>query len=95
MTSKDLFGLRQWWSSQRPLILQQIAVVLLLAQLVQALRLHLAAQAGCDPFDVSLPLLVAHLPPLLRVRLGLLTTNTSASPPLRILSNVPLPRFHK
>jgi hypothetical protein len=70
LTIKDLFGLQHWWSSQRPLILQQIAVVLVLAQLVQALRLHIAEQAGCDPFDVSLPLLVEHLPHLLRARLN-------------------------
>ena len=70
LTIKDLFGLHHWWSSQRPLILQQLAVVLLLAQLVQALRLHIAAQADCDPFDVSLPLLVEQLPHLLRARLN-------------------------
>ena len=70
LTIKELFGLHHWWSSQRPLILQQIAVVLLLAQLVQALRLHIAAQANCDPFDVSLPLLVEQLPHLLRARLN-------------------------
>lgn len=64
-TMKVLFGLRHWWSSQRVLILQQIALALLLAQVVQALRLHIAEQAGCDPFDVSLPLLVEHLPHLL------------------------------
>jgi DDE family transposase len=68
LTLKELFGLHHWWSSQRALILQQIAVVLILAQVVQALRLHLAEQAGCDPFDVSLPLLVEHLPHLLRAR---------------------------
>ena len=67
-TLKELFGLHHWWSSQRPLILQQIALVLVLAQLVQALRLQLAAEAGCDPFAVSLPLLVKHLPHLLRAR---------------------------
>ncbi len=68
LTLKELFGLHHWWSSQRALILQQIAVVLVLAQVVQALRLHLAEQAGCDPFDVSLPLLVEHLPHLLHAR---------------------------
>ena len=68
LTLKELFGLHHWWSSQRPLILQQLAVVLLLAQVVQALRLQIAAQAGCDPFDVSLPLLVKQLPHLLRAR---------------------------
>src|SRR5579863_8862177 len=69
LTIKELFGLHHWWSSQLPLILQQIAVVLLLAQVVQALRLRIAAQAYCDPFDVSLPLLVKQLPHLLRARL--------------------------
>jgi hypothetical protein len=68
LTLKELFGLHHWWSSKRPLILQQIAVVLLLAQVVQALRLQIAAQAGCDPFAVSLPLLVKQLPHLLRAR---------------------------
>lgn len=65
LTLKELFGLHHWWSSQLALILQQIAVVLLLAQVVQALRLQVAEQAGCDPFDVSLPLFVKHLPHLL------------------------------
>jgi len=68
LTLKELLGLQHWWSSQRALILQQIAVVLILAQVVQALRLQIAAQADCDPFDVSLPLLVAHLPHLLHAQ---------------------------
>jgi hypothetical protein len=69
LTLKDLLGLHHWWSSQLSLILQQISVTLIVAQVLQALRLHLAEQAGCDPFDVSLPLLVQHLPHLLRARL--------------------------
>jgi hypothetical protein len=69
LTLKDLLGLHHWWSSQLDLILQQISVTLLLAQVLQALRLHIAQQADCDPFDVSLPLLVKHLPHLLRARL--------------------------
>lgn len=68
LTLKDLLGLHHWWSSQLALILQQISVTLILAQVLQALRLHLAQQADCDPFDVSLPLLVQHLPQLLRAR---------------------------
>jgi len=68
LTLKELLGLHCWWSSQLPLILQQISVTLLLAQVLQALRLHIAQQADCDPFDVSLPLLVQHLPQLLRAR---------------------------
>ncbi|HEU0001835.1 MAG TPA: IS4 family transposase [Ktedonobacteraceae bacterium] len=66
VTLKELLGLHHWWSSQLALLLQQISVTLVLAQVLQALRLHLAEQAGCDPFDVSLPLLVQHLPHLLR-----------------------------
>jgi len=85
LTIKDLFGLQQWWSSQRPLILQQIAVVLILAQLLQALRLHIAAQADCDPFDVSLPLLVDHLPHLLRARLDPVSWVLTHGKHLRIL----------
>jgi len=51
------------------LILPQISVTLLLAQVLQALRLQIAEQADGDPFDVSLPLLVTHLPHLLRAHL--------------------------
>lgn len=66
LTLKELLGLHHWWSSQLPLILQQIALVLLLAHLWQTLRLQIAAEAGCDPFDVSLPLLVQYVPQLIR-----------------------------
>lgn len=68
LTLKDLLGLHCWWSSQLALILQQLSVTLILAQVLQALRLHIAHEAHCDPFDVSLPLLVQHLPHLLRAR---------------------------
>jgi hypothetical protein len=43
-------------------------LTLILAQVLQALRLRIAAEADCDPFEVSLPLLVQHLPTLLRAR---------------------------
>lgn len=65
LTLKELLGLHHWWSSQLPLILQQISVVLLLAHLWQHLRLQIATAAGCDPFDVSLPLLVQYVPQLI------------------------------
>ena len=68
LTLKELLGLHCWWSSQTALVLQQISVTLILAQVLQALRLQLAHEAGCDPFEVSLPLLVQHLPHLLRAR---------------------------
>ncbi len=66
LTLKELLGLHHWWSSQLPLILQQIALVLLLAHLWQRLRIQIATEAGCDPFDVSLPLLVQYVPQLIR-----------------------------
>ncbi len=39
--------------------------MLTVAQVVQGLRLEIAAAAGVDPFEVSLPLLVQYLPLLL------------------------------
>jgi hypothetical protein len=68
LTLKQLLGLHCWWSSQTALVLQQISVTLILAQVLQALRLRIAQEAGCDPFDVSRPLLVEHLPALLGAR---------------------------
>jgi hypothetical protein len=50
-----------WWSSLPLLIQQQILVVLIVAQLVQALRMQIAIQALVDPFEVSLPLLLEYL----------------------------------
>lgn len=50
------------WSAKPTVILHQIWAVLLIAQLLQALRVLVAATAAVDPFDVSLPLLVRYLP---------------------------------
>lgn len=47
-----------WWSSKQELILVQIWVVLILSHLVYALRERIATASGCDPFEVSVPLLV-------------------------------------
>ena len=66
LTLKEHLGLHHWWSSKSVLILQQIWAVLIVAQLLQALRLEIAAQAQLDPFDVSLPLLVYYVPLLIR-----------------------------
>jgi len=65
LTLKRLLGLHHWWSSHPVLMQQQILAVLIVAQVVQALRLHVAVQAGLDPFEVSLPLLIQVLPQLL------------------------------
>jgi Transposase DDE domain len=66
LTLKEQLGLHHWWSSHPILIQQQILVVLIVAQLVQALRMHIAVQANVDPFEVSLPLLIQSLPQLLQ-----------------------------
>lgn len=50
------------WSARPVVILQQVWAVLILAQILQGLRLEIAGRAGVDPFEVSLPLLVEYLP---------------------------------
>jgi hypothetical protein len=53
-----------WWSSKQELILVQIWVVLLLSHIVYALRECIATAATCEPFEVSVSLLVKLLPQL-------------------------------
>ena len=65
MTLKEHLGLHLWWSSKVSVILVQVWACLILAQLLQAVRLEIACRAQVDPFEVSLPLLVTHLPHLL------------------------------
>jgi hypothetical protein len=61
---KEYLGMSHWWSSKPELILVQIWVVLILSHLVYALRERIALVADCDPFEVSVPLLVDLLPRL-------------------------------
>jgi Transposase DDE domain len=61
-TVKTDLGLHLLWSSKAAVILHQVWAVLTIAQLLQALRILIAATARVDPFDVSLPLLVRYLP---------------------------------
>jgi len=68
LTLKEHLGLHHWWSSKRILIVQQIWAVLIIAQLLQALRMEIAVQANVDPFDVSLPVLVQYVPQFIRQR---------------------------
>jgi hypothetical protein len=63
---KRELGLHLWWSAKLDVVLQQLWAVLIIAQILQAFRLEVAARAGLDPFDVSLPLLVRYLPQLAR-----------------------------
>ena len=62
LTLKEHLGLHLWWSSKVSVILVQVWACLILAQLVQAVRLEIACRAQVDPFEVSLPLLVKYVP---------------------------------
>lgn len=59
---KQHLGLHLLWSAKPVVIAQQVWAVLIIAQILQALRLEIAGRAGVDPFEVSLPLLVEYLP---------------------------------
>jgi hypothetical protein len=59
---KRELGLHLLWSAKDAVLLQQVWGVLIIAQILQALRLEIAGRAGVDPFEVSLPLLVRYLP---------------------------------
>ena len=51
---KTELGLRLWWTATPVLLEQQLIGALILAQLLHALQLEIAAQAGVGVFDVSL-----------------------------------------
>ena len=51
-------GLHIWWGARPELVLIQLWLALILAQLLHALHLQVALQADVEPFDVSLHLLV-------------------------------------
>lgn len=55
---KGELGIHLWWSSHPILVLQQLCAALILAQVLHALHLRVAAEAGVDLFEVSLPVLV-------------------------------------
>src|SRR5215212_448917 len=59
---KQYLGLHLLWSSKPGVVLQQVWAVLILAQILQALRMEIAARAEVDLFEVSLPLLVKYAP---------------------------------
>ena len=50
------------WSAKPVVIMQQVWAVLIIAQILQALRLEIAWRAGVDPFEVSIALLVEYAP---------------------------------
>ena len=59
---KRELGLHLFWSAKTGVLLQQVWAVLLISQILHGLQLEIAAKAGVDPFDVSLPLLVEYSP---------------------------------
>jgi len=61
-TVKTHLGVQLLWSSKPVVIEQQVLATLILAQILQALRLEIAGRAGVDPFEVSLALLIRYLP---------------------------------
>lgn len=54
---KETIGLRLWWACERLLVLQQLLLMLILAQVIHALRQDVAAGAGVEPLDVSMEIL--------------------------------------
>jgi hypothetical protein len=50
------------WGAKPGVVLQQVWAVLIIAQVLQALRVEIAGKAGVDVYAVSLPLLVRYLP---------------------------------
>ena len=62
---KEHLQLHLWWQSKLTGILQQLWACLIIAQLLQALRMEIAVRAQVDPFEVSMPLVVRSLPSLL------------------------------
>lgn len=60
--AKNHLGLHLLWSTKEVGVLQQIYAVLIISQLLQALRLEIAGRAEVDPFEVSIELMVRWLP---------------------------------
>jgi hypothetical protein len=61
---KRYLHLHLLWSAKDPVIQQQVWAVLIISQILQALRLEIAGRAQVDPFEVSMELLVRWLPQL-------------------------------
>lgn len=54
------------WSAKTVVIQQQVWAVLIISQILQALRMEIAGRAQVDPYEVSMALLVRCLPDLAR-----------------------------
>jgi hypothetical protein len=70
---KRELGLHLWWSAKPRVLEQQLWGALVIAQIVQGIRLEIAARAGVDVFDVSLALLVQDGPKIAQAGLDIIT----------------------
>jgi hypothetical protein len=61
---KQYLKLHILWSAKTEVILLQVWAVLIISQLLQAIRLEIAGLAKVDPFDISMPLLIDYVPRL-------------------------------
>lgn len=61
---KKHLGLALFWSAKPHVLLQQVWGTLIIAQMLQVLRLQIAVEAKQDPYDVSMGLLIEYLPTL-------------------------------
>lgn len=62
---KEYVEVHLWWQSKVTGILQQLWACLIIAQLLQAMRMEIACHAHVDPCEVSMPLVVRSMPTLL------------------------------
>jgi hypothetical protein len=82
---KDHLNLRFLWSAKPQVISAQIWATVILAQMLHALQVKVAAQAGVETFDVSLELLLRHLPDFMRQGGDLLSRIQEGAYPLGII----------
>src|SRR5215469_12952920 len=82
---KDHLNLRFLWSAKDEVISVQIWATVILAQMLHALQIRVAVQAGIETFDVSLELLLRHLPDFIKQGGDLLSRIQEAAYPLGII----------
>lgn len=63
---KRHLNLHLLWSAKPVVVQQQVWAVLIISQVLQALRMEIAGRADADPYEVSMQLMIAYLPQLAR-----------------------------
>jgi hypothetical protein len=81
----DHLNLRFLWSAKQEVISVQIWATVILAQMLHALQVRVAAEARVSTFDVSLELLLRHIPDFIRQGGDLLTRIQEGAYPLGII----------